>query len=120
MEKEAKFTPLNQRDAEDAKKIQSMGGVQRGKNIRKRKTLKEAYLAIADKPYKPIGELAETVVEMHGEITVDEAIMLAMTVKAAAGDVQAAAYIRDTIGEKPKERVEVAQDKPFEVIIKGI
>ena len=40
--------------------------------------------------------------EVKGKnITMQETIMLAMLNKAAKGDVRAAEYIRDTIGQKP-------------------
>ena len=43
---------------------------------------------------------------------------LAMIKKAMNGDTKAFEVIRDTIGEKPKDKLELDQDKPFEVNIK--
>lgn len=43
---------------------------------------------------------------------------LAMIEKAMKGDTKAFEVIRDTIGEKPKDSVELEQNKPFEVNIK--
>lgn len=45
-------------------------------------------------------------------------ISLAMIEKAMKGDTKAFEVIRDTIGEKPKDKLELEQDKPFEVNIK--
>lgn len=91
---------------EEARARGSKGGQAAAKTYKRRKTLKEAYLAIADKPYKPIGELAAQIVAEHGTVTVDEAIMLAQVAKAANGDTAAATYVRDTIGERPTDKVD--------------
>lgn len=91
-----------------AREIGAKGGRAAAKTKQRRKTLKEAYLSIADKPYKPIGELAKMIVAKHGTVTVDEAIMLAQVAKAANGDTAAATYVRDTIGERPTDKQEVA------------
>ena len=42
---------------------------------------------------------------------------LAMIEKAMKGDTKAFEVIRDSIGEKPKDKLELEQDKPFEVNI---
>jgi hypothetical protein len=45
----------------------------------------------------------------------------AMLEKAAAGDVRAAEFIRDTMGEKPTEMMKINSDaEPFEVNIRVI
>ena len=47
--------------------------------------------------------------------TVLNAINLAVSGKAAQGDVEAARYLRDTVGEKPREGLELGNldDKPL-------
>ena len=42
---------------------------------------------------------------------------LAIIEKAMNGDTKAFEIVRDTIGEKPKDSLEVEQNKPFEVNI---
>lgn len=98
--------PVNERSKEEARLISQKGGINSGKTRQKRKTMREAYLAIAGRPYVPMGEMAEQIVNEYGKITVDEAIMIAQSVKAANGDTQAAAFIRDTIGEKQVEIID--------------
>ena len=107
--------PLNTLNKEVAKEICKKGQKASAEVKRKRKTLKEAYLSIASKPYVPIGDMAESITQRFGSVTVDEAIILAMTVKASNGDVQAAVYLRDTIGEKPTDNHEINIDmnNPF-------
>ena len=50
--------------------------------------------------------------------TYAESIQLTMSAKAEAGDVEAARFVRDTVGEKPREALEVGNldDKPFEAL----
>lgn len=43
-------------------------------------------------------------------MTVNEAAVLAVCNKALKGDVQALAFLRDSAGEKPVERIEVSSD----------
>ena len=92
--------------SEEATRIGKLGGKASGEKKKQRKTFKEAYLSIADKPFKPIGTLASEIKDQYKGVTVQEAISIAMTVKASNGDVQAATYLRDTIGEKPKDKLE--------------
>lgn len=44
----------------------------------------------------------------------------ALCEKADAGDVQAAAFLRDTMGEKPTDTMEISGGEPFEVNIRVI
>ena len=46
-------------------------------------------------------------------ITVNEAIQLKQIQRALNGDLSSATYIRDTIGEKPTEKVEAKVNDPF-------
>lgn len=52
-------------------------------------------------------------------IDVQTAINLAMIQRAMLGDVQAASFIRDTIGEKPSDKVEVDQSLTIETWAKN-
>lgn len=92
---------------EQAVELGRMGGKKSAEKRQKRKTLKEAYLTIAELPYKPIGEMAKIITENYGDISLDEAIMAAQAVKASMGDTSAASFIRDTIGEKAADKQEM-------------
>ncbi len=67
---------------------------------KKRKTLKEELLALL----------------ANGDT--QNRMSLAIIEKAMNGDTKAFEIVRDTIGEKPKDSLEVEQNKPFEVNIK--
>ncbi len=75
---------------EKARAIRSAGGRARVQQARDRKTFKQLFDAVLnDKPDK-------------GELTYKELITKAMIKEALKGKVGASEFIRDTIGEKPK------------------
>lgn len=84
---------------EKAREIGKKGGIASVEARRKRKTLKEELLV------------------MLSENNIQERVSTKLIEKALDGDIKAFEVIRDTIGEKPKEKVEVEQEKPFEVKI---
>lgn len=99
MANEQNLKPQNKRTKSEQREIAKKGGIASGKARRKRKTLKEELLALLETE------------------DYNNKISLAMIKEAMIGNVKAFNTIRDTIGEKPKENVEVIQDKPFEVNI---
>ena len=90
------------RSKEEAREKGRKGGIKSGETRRKRKSLKEELLT-----------LLET--EEY-----NKKISLAMIHEAELGNVKAFNTIRDTIGEKPKENVEIDDNKPFEVNVRVI
>ena len=99
MANEKNLIPQNRRTKSERREIAIKGGKASGEARRKRKTLKEELLA-----------LLET--EEY-----NKKISLAMIHEAEMGNVKAFLAVRDTIEENPKDKVEVSQDKPFEVNI---
>lgn len=88
-------------------------GVEKRKiNDLKRKTIKEDFNILLKLPLKK-GEMVfpediQSLAETKGmNISVQNAIDIAMVERAMLGDVQAAIYIRDTVGEKPTDKVEL-------------
>lgn len=103
-----------------SKEEASKGGKRSGETRRKRKTLRETYMDIASLPMITTDTLADQFAarykELSGEeLNVDAAIMLAQIYKASMGDTQAAAFIRDTIGEKNAEVI----DTKIKVVLQG-
>ena len=78
----------------------------------KRKSMKEDFNILLKLPLKK-GEMVysediQNLAEAKGmNISVQNAIDIAMVERAMLGDVQAAIYIRDTVGEKPTDKVEL-------------
>ena len=97
MANEQNLKPI--RSEKEAREKGKQGGIKSGEARRKRKTLRDELIA-----------LLET--EKY-----NEKISLAMIKEAIGGNTKAFEVIRDTIGEKPKEKLEVNQEKPFEVNI---
>ena len=91
---------------EEAAKNGSKGGRASGKARRKRKTLKEELLL------------------MLAEGDTQQSVTLALIEKAMSGDTKAFEVIRDTIGEKPVDKVMIADVEPsviseVEAMVKG-
>lgn len=70
-------------------------------------TLKKGDLATVD----DVLSLEEA---QNQNVTVQQAINIAMVQRALLGDVQAVQYIRDTVGEKPSDKVELDQSLTIE------
>lgn len=85
--------------SEQAREYGRKGGLKRAENEKKRKTLREELLA-----------LLET--EQY-----QERISLSLIKQALDGNTKAFEVIRDTVGEKPGDKLELEQSKPFEVNI---
>ena len=89
--------PINKRSTSEQREIRSKGGKKSGEVRRAKKTMKEMldYL------------LTKEITNKSGEkATTQEAISLALIKQALNGNVKAFALIRDTIGEKPTEKIE--------------
>ena len=106
---------------EDHKKASAKGGKNKGEAYRKRKQAKEILDVFLSMPLKKRKEASieeiKAFEELKGKnITVNEAIQLKQIQKALNGDLASATYVRDTVGEKPKEQVDVnaKSKKPFE------
>lgn len=99
MANEKNLIPQNKRTKNEQREIAKKGGKASGESRRKRKTLKEELLLLLENE------------------NYNKKISLAMIQEALTGNVRAFETIRDTIGEKPKDSIEINQDKPFEVNI---
>ena len=85
---EENLIPFNERTEEEQRKIARKGGIASGEARRRKKTLKEELIAL---------------LETNNN---NEKISVAILNKALNGDIQAFTTIRDTIGEKPVDKVE--------------
>ena len=94
-----------------------MGGIASGKSKREKKALKETLEELLAMPIKDGKsddiEKIKSIAGIKGKnITMQEAIMVAMLNKAAKGDVRAAEYVRDTIGQKPDNKMNIDMKLP--------
>lgn len=88
------LVPTNKRSKEEARRISSNGGKKSGEVRRKRKALREELLALLS-----AGNTQKN-------------ISLALIDQALNGNVKAFETIRDTIGEKPVEKVVMSEVDP--------
>lgn len=87
--------PLNTRTKDEQKKIASMGGKKSGEVRRQRKAMRETLL-----------ELLQLPAESRPDKNNEELGLLAMLERWHKGDVSAGVFIRDTIGEKPSDKID--------------
>lgn len=92
--------PQSKKSPEERSKIAKMGGIASGEAKRRKKTFREAMEAI----------LETEVLDKNGnKIDLLTAISAKQIEKANKGDTKAFEVIRDTIGQKPVERVEITE-----------
>jgi len=94
--------PFNELTEDKQREIAKKGGKASAKARQERKALKDELLLLLSK-----GDTQQKV-------------SLALIQQALEGNTKAFEVIRDTIGEKPVDKLEVEQDKPFEVKIEVI
>ena len=94
--------PFNTLTVAEQRKIQKKGGKASGKTRAARKTFKE--------------ELLKLLEEKNNNMALTEA----MLTKALKGDTKAFEIIRDTIGEKPTDKVDINTDTGISVNIKVV
>jgi hypothetical protein len=97
---EENLVSLKDRTTEEVREIARKGGIASGKARRERKTLKEELLLLLEK-----GDTQEKV-------------SLALIQQALEGNTKAFEVIRDSIGEKPTDKLEANVDNKLEVNIK--
>ena len=100
----AKMTPEQRRE------YGRKGGLKKGENYKRRKELRETLDVLLDMPLRTgrttSVEKVQAFANLKGKnITVDQAMMVCLIQKALKGDLNAIAMVRDTIGEKPSDKV---------------
>lgn len=105
------LVPMNRRTKNEQRQIARAGGMASGAARRRKRDMQQALNAILDMPLRK-GKLQQvrSLSEVKGKnITAEQAILLAMVNKAMKGDVRAATFVRDTVGCKPTDRVELEE-----------
>ena len=108
---------LADRTTEEQQAIARKGGIASGKARREKKMMRETLDILLSLPMKD-GESVDvesirSFAALKGKnINVQEAIMIAQVQKAMKGDTKAAEYVRDTIGQKPVDSVDMNMNLP--------
>ena len=101
------------RSKAEAREIGRKGGIKSGQARRKIASIREALKLYLQET--TTSELCD------GEVTNAFAIAVAAAEKAKFGDVQAMTFVRDSVGEKPSDKVDLgAKDDSVEVNIKVV
>ena len=109
---EDNLIPFNERTKEEQRKIASMGGKASGEARREKKAMKDQInllLSLPLKDKKAIKKLEALGIDTEN-IDNQMALVISMwqqALKGGKGAVSAATFLRDTVGEKPKEEIEV-------------
>lgn len=93
---------------EEAREKGKKGGQAAAKTYRKRRTFKEVFAALLPMNINAgkTTELVDVIQGINPTMTAEQAIAAAQIYKAINGDTQAAIFVRDTVGDKPKEQIE--------------
>lgn len=109
------------RTKEEARERGRKGGIASGIARREKKTFRQTLEALLVMPMKDGKDIAvddiKNFAAIKGKnISVQEAILISQIQKAMKGDTRAAEYVRDTIGQQPKDIVslEAKVSDPFE------
>lgn len=99
---------------EERREAGRLGGIASGKTRRKKKTMRAIYESLAGQKVngETVQKLQGTLMKVKKDLTVEESIVLAQVLMAQAGDTRAAEFLRDTAGEKPVEKVQIAEVDP--------
>ena len=117
---EENLIPLNKRTKEEQREITTAGGLASGESRRKRKAMREQAELLLSLPFQDrINDKGESLIEKYKELTGIEddddldnqmVMVVAMWQKVLAGgegSVNAFNSLRDLVGEKPKEVIEI-------------
>lgn len=119
---EDNLIPMSERSKDEVREIAAKGGRNSGESRRKRKAMRESLEILLGMPLKS-GEACEiedvqSYAELNGQnITVEQAMIIAQIKKAIKGDTQAMAFLRDTSGQAPNQKVDITGAVP--VVISG-
>lgn len=105
------------RSTEEARANGAKGGRASGESRRRRKTFRESLLTILSMPVDD-PDLKAALEALGLDPTFQTAIDLAQVRQAQKGDTDASRFVRDTVGEKPSDQVEIGglADRPIATI----
>ena len=100
MRNDKNLVPTNKRTVDEAREISKKGGIASGEARRRKRDIRAAMEALLERDYK----------EKNGELLSGaEAIAIRQMEKALKGDTKAFEVVRDSAGQKPVEKVMLAE-----------
>lgn len=112
------------RSSEEAKKNGQIGGIKSGKVRRKKKLMKDQISLLLSLPFPDVKDkTGKKIRNMFKQLGMDDenidnqmAMIIAMWQRALKGDYQAFNSLRDTVGEKPKDKVSVENPNATKIL----
>lgn len=108
------LTPNEARTPSERRKNAQKAGKASGEARRQRRALRECLEAILEKPTTDEELIALLAVSKVAN-TYDNAMALALIQKALSGDPKAFEVVRDTIGQKPIDKMQVSTPEPIKI-----
>lgn len=114
--------PANMQSEEERRENGRKGGIASGEAKRKKKAMRDTLeillgMPLAKKRCYEVEEI-ESFAKLKGKnIDVQTAILIRQVQKAMSGDLSSAEFVRDTVGEKPRDGLDVGGAIP--VVISG-
>ncbi|MCR5034403.1 MAG: KGG domain-containing protein [Clostridia bacterium] len=110
--------PFSERSLEERRELGSKGGKNSGEVRRRKRSMRETCDIVLAMPIKSLEEAElidiadmKSFVEAKGKnVTVQDVMILRQVQLALAGSHRSFEFIRDTVGEKPKERIETSTE----------
>lgn len=108
--------PLSERPEGEAREIRQQGQKASVESQARRRTIRDIYSDLLQMPGlledgtpADIAQAVQESAQKRGKaVTVYDSIAVAMAAKARAGDVKAAAFVRDSVGDKPVDQMQVS------------
>ena len=112
------------RNSEEARERGRLGGIKSGEVRRERKRLRDTVSMLLSLP-PGLSEQKDVLMALgieEADCNNQTLVAVSMIQRAAAGDVKAAIWLRDTVGEKPTDKVEanVHTTKPLKEKLAGL
>ncbi len=107
----------SEQSREEAVRNGKKGGIASGKARREKKLMRETLDTLLSMPLKngksaSVEDIKSMAALKGKNISVQEAILIAQVQKAMKGDTRAAEYVRDTIGQKPVDSIDMSMNLP--------
>ena len=109
--------PIDDNPPERAREIRSMGGIASGVSKRRKKLIKETLETILVLPVKDkrVREGLKRIGITSEDMTQQTLMVLGVVKRAQNGDPYAATFIRDTLGEKEADKLDLMQ--PVQIVV---
>jgi coenzyme F420-reducing hydrogenase alpha subunit len=109
--------PIDDNPPERAREIHSMGGIASGVSKRRKKLIKETIETILELPVKDkrVKDALKRIGLTTEDMTQQSLMILGVMKRAQNGDPYAATFIRDSIGQKEAEKLDLVQ--PVQIVV---